>query len=138
MPFLFVLFLLICATLWVHYSDTKHINITGGTLRQYSVCKYYLTKAYSQEQLCGIKCFMKFNIGTIRAIKEWQIFVTMIHRTNDPHLLFIFCSFFLLIYGIFDKKMCDITYMLITFLPAVSLLSWQQHCHGHLCWYTVS
>lgn len=37
---------------------------------------------------------MKFNIGTIRAIKEWQICVTMIHRTNDPHLLFIFCSFF--------------------------------------------
>lgn len=29
----------------------------------------------------------------------------MIHRTDDPHLLFIFCSFFfLLIYGIFDPK----------------------------------
>lgn len=83
---------------------------------------------------------MKFNIGTIRAIKEWQICVTMIHRTNDPHLLFIFCSsfFFLLIYGIFDKKMSDITYTLITFLSAVLLLSWQQHCHRHLCWYTVS
>lgn len=69
----------------------------------------------------------EFNIGTIRAIKEWQICVTMIHGTNNHHLLFIFCFFFFFfcfvnLWNFWQKKLSNRHYLHINNLFARSII----------------